>query len=30
MVFDYIISHGIPVKEGLYELLDFLKKTKLK
>lgn len=30
MVFDYIISHGIPVKEGLYELLDFLKKNKNK
>ena len=30
MVFDYIISHGIPVKEGLYELLDFLKKNKIK
>lgn len=30
MLFDYIISHGIPVKEGLYELLDFLKKNKIK
>lgn len=30
MVFDYIMSHGIPVKEGLYELLDFLKDNKIK
>ena len=30
MVFAYITSHGIPVKEGLYELLDFLKKNKIK
>lgn len=30
MVYDYIMSHGIPVKEGLYELLDFLKNNKIK
>lgn len=30
LVYNEIIEHGVPVKEGLYELLDYLKKRNIK
>lgn len=30
LVYKYIISNGVPVKDGLFELLDYLKKKNIK